>query len=88
MKLAEHTEHIRQLIELAFRNRLGRMGINEGALSDISTIPSEYKVDRARIEVIREVFIAETGSVENAYEKLIESNEDDTLKIYSTNISF
>lgn len=72
MKLAEHTEHIRQLIELAFRNRLGRMGINEGALVDISTIPSEYKVDRARIEVIREVFIAETGSVENAYEKLIE----------------
>jgi hypothetical protein len=72
MKLAEHTEHIRQLIELAFRNRLGRMGINEVVLVDISTIPSEYKVDRDRIEVIREVFIAETGSVENAYEKLIE----------------
>jgi hypothetical protein len=72
MKLAEHTEHIRQLIESAFLNRLGRMGINEGALIDSASIPSEYKVDRARIEVIREVFIAETGSVENAYEKLIE----------------
>ena len=26
MKLSEHSEHIRQLIDNAFRNRLGRMG--------------------------------------------------------------
>ncbi len=72
MKLTEHVEHIRQLIDKAFRNRLGRMGINERQLLTIETIPEEYRAERKRIETIREVFIAETGSVADAYEKLIE----------------
>ena len=68
MKLSEHVEHIRQLIDQAFRNRLGRMGINEGHLIPIQNIPAERK----RMETIREVFIAETGTVADAYEKLVE----------------
>ncbi len=68
MKLSEHTEHIRQLIDQAFRNRLGRMGINEGQLVPIDNPPAERK----RMENIREVFIAETGTVADAYEKLVE----------------
>jgi len=68
MKLSEHVEHIRQLIDQAFRNRLGRMGINEGQLIPIQNIPAERK----RMETIREVFIAETGTVADAYEKLVE----------------
>ena len=68
MKLSEHTEHIRQLIDQAFRNRLGRMGINEGQLIVIENMPAERK----RMETIREVFIAETGTVADAYEKLVE----------------
>ena len=72
MKLAEHTEHIRQLIETSFRNRLGRMGITAGKLSPVDTIPVEYREERKRIETIREVFIAETGTVNDAYEKLVE----------------
>ena len=68
MKLSEHTEHIRQLIDQAFRNRLGRMGINEGQLVPIDNPPAERK----RMENIREVFIAEIGSVTDAYEKLVE----------------
>lgn len=72
MKLSEHTEHIRQLIDRAFRNRLGRMGISENLLSDIETIPSEYHAERIRMETIRKVFIAETGSISDAYEKLVE----------------
>lgn len=68
MKLSEHVEHIRQLIDQAFRNRLGRMGINEGQLTAIKNMPAE----RNRIETIREVFIAETGTVADAYEKLVE----------------
>ncbi len=68
MKLSEHTEHIRQLIDQAFRNRLGRMGINEGQLVPIDNPPAERK----RMENIREVFIAETGTVGDAYEKLVE----------------
>ena len=68
MKLSEHTEHIRQLIDQAFRNRLGRMGINDGQLVPIDNPPAERK----RMENIREVFIAETGTVADAYEKLVE----------------
>lgn len=68
MKLSEHVEHIRQLIDQAFRNRLGRMGINEGQLASIENMPAERK----RMETIREVFIAETGTVADAYEKLVE----------------
>jgi hypothetical protein len=72
MKLSEHTEHIRQLIDQAFRNRLGRMGINEGQLLAINTVPQEYQSERKRMETIREVFIAETGTIADAYEKLVE----------------
>jgi hypothetical protein len=68
MKLSEHVEHIRQLIDQAFRNSLGRMGINEGQLTANENMPAERK----RIETIREVFIAETGTVADAYEKLVE----------------
>lgn len=68
MKLSEHVEYIRQLIDQAFRNRLGRMGINEGQLIAIENMPAERK----RMETIREVFIAETGTVADAYEKLVE----------------
>lgn len=72
MKLADHVEHIRQLIDKAFRNRLGRMGISASAIQEISPIPVEYVEDRKRIESIRDVFIAETGTIADAYEKLIE----------------
>lgn len=68
MKLSEHVEHIRQLIDQSFRNRLGRMGIDEGQLTVIENMPAERK----RMETIREVFIEETGTVADAYEKLVE----------------
>ncbi len=72
MKLAEHVEQIRQLIDNAFRNRLGRMGITSSALKSMESISVEHLQDRKRIEVIRETLIAETGSIGDAYEKLIE----------------
>ncbi len=72
MKLAEHVEAIRQLIDTSFRNRLGRMGITASRLQPVETIPKEYQEDRHRIEGILEVFIAETGSMTNAFEKLVE----------------
>jgi len=72
MKLSDHVELIRQLIDTAFRNRLGRMGITPQELVPIGTIPAEFVDDRKRIEPIREVLIAETGNVQDAYEKLVE----------------
>lgn len=72
MKLADHTDHLRQLIDKAFRNRLGRMGLTATQLLHAESIPAEYLADRRRMEIIREVFIAETGTVADAYEKLVE----------------
>ncbi len=72
MKLSEHVELIRQLTDSAFRNRLGRMGINSVKLTPIEDIPNEYREDRRRIEAILEVFVAETGTFVEAFEKLVE----------------
>jgi hypothetical protein len=72
MKLSDHVEHIRQLIDTAFRNRLGRMGVSATSLQPIDSIPNEFHEERKRIEIIREVWIAETGTPKEAFEKLIE----------------
>ena len=72
MKLSDYSDHIRLLIDKAFRNRLGRMGITVGQLTPIENIPAEYHTERQRIQTVREVFISETGTIENAYEKLVE----------------
>jgi hypothetical protein len=72
MKLADHVEHIRQLIDTAFRNRLGRMGIAKDSLQPMEAVPVEYHADRTRMETIREVWIAETGTPAEAFEKLVE----------------
>ena len=72
MKLADHTEHIRKLIDNAFRNRLGRMGISDNNLTPVENIPKEYTAERKRIEKILRMLIAETGSEKEGYEKLVE----------------
>jgi hypothetical protein len=72
MKLSDYSDHIRLLIDKSFRNRLGRMGIEANKIQPIELIPQEYHTDRHRMDSVREVFISETGTVENAYEKLVE----------------
>jgi len=72
MKLSEHTEHIRQLIDKAFRNRLGRMGISNSSVQPIQNVAPEYLEDRKRVDIILPVFISETGNEKDAFEKLIE----------------
>jgi len=72
MKLAEHVNEIRQLIEKAFQNRLGRMGITESSVQNLEIIPPEYHRDRERMEGLLDVFLAETGSMVHAYEKLVD----------------
>lgn len=72
MKLSDYSDHIRLLIDKAFRNRLGRMGIETTKIQPIELIPEEYKTDRNRMDSVREVFISETGTPALAYEKLVE----------------
>ena len=64
MKLSEHVEHIRQLIDQAFRNKLGRMGITNTQLPITN--------HQQPITTIYNVFHQETGTVADAYEKLVE----------------
>lgn len=64
MKLSEHVEHIRQLIDQAFRNKLGRMGISNAQLPITN--------HQQPITNIYNVFHQETGTVTDAYEKLVE----------------
>jgi hypothetical protein len=70
MKLSDHTEHIRQLIDQAFRNRLGRLGITSNQLGVAGA--SSATVEQERILNIYSVFEKETGTVADAYEKLVE----------------
>lgn len=72
MKLAEHVEQIRQIIDQAFRNTLGRMGITESVQQPLDSIPQQFYLDRIRIDDILVTFVAETRSVAGAYEKLVE----------------
>jgi hypothetical protein len=72
MKLSEHVENIRQKIDTSFRNLLGRMGITDSGVQNEGHVPEVYLKDRNRILNIREVLIAETGNVHEAYEKLVE----------------
>lgn len=72
MKLAEHVEQIRQIIDQAFRNTLGRMGITDSARQPLDNIPQQFHLDRIRIDDIFEPFTAKTGSTAAAYEKLVE----------------
>lgn len=72
MKLADHTNLIRESVERAITNKLGRMGISPSGVQPIDSILEEFKVDRRRIDEIREVFIKETGTVALAFEKLVD----------------
>jgi hypothetical protein len=86
MKLAEHVEHIRQLIDKAFRNRFGRMGITvqwainnlqKALISDKLTdcqlaMANSDITNIKRIIDILNTFEKETGDITLAYEKLIE----------------
>ncbi|QKG81083.1 BREX-1 system adenine-specific DNA-methyltransferase PglX [Tenuifilum thalassicum] len=72
MKLAQHIDKIRELIERAYNNRLGRMGIAQGSISPAENIPAEYRADRQRMEKILATMTSETGKAEEGYEKLVE----------------
>jgi len=86
MKLAEHVEHIRKLLDIAFRNRLGRMGITvqwatnnlpdaiASTTLDDCQLPNtnSHVDDLKRIIDILNTFVKETGTIKDAYEKLIE----------------
>lgn len=72
MKLAEHTDFIRQKIDHAFRNKLGRMGITAAHIFPQEEISTDQVTERSRMLSVLEVFTQETGNKTEGYEKLVE----------------
>lgn len=75
MKLADHVDHLRELIEAAFDKRFARLGFGKTKQMDaaqVEKLPSEVKAKRDRFVVMLDNHIGETGCYESAREKLLD----------------
>lgn len=72
MKLPEHVDKLRCLIEAAFDKQFARLGIGKDKLLGIDKLPQETRSKRLRLEEMLENHIGETGDYEHAREKLID----------------
>jgi len=73
MKLSDHTNHIRQTIQQAVENRLGRLGItlvdNNSSVTSLNTWQEE---ERIRFLEVFDSLKVETGTNEKGFEKLVD----------------
>ncbi len=72
MKLSDHVNHLRILIEGAFDKHFARLGISKTKKLDAENIPEELRRRRQRFELMLDNHIGETGNYESAREKLID----------------
>jgi hypothetical protein len=75
MKLAEHVDHLRELIEAAFDKQFARLGFAKTKQMDaqqVDSLPDEVKAKRVRFVNMLENHIGETGSYITAREKLLD----------------
>lgn len=72
MKLPEHVDKLRDLIEAAFDKHFARLGICKTKQLDIEKLPEEVRPKRLHFEEMLENHIGETGDYEHAREKLID----------------
>lgn len=72
MKLPEHVDKLRDLIEAAFDKQFARLGIGKTKLLETDKLPAEVREKRERYEQILENHIWETGDYTHAREKLID----------------
>lgn len=78
MKLSDHVDHLRNLIEAAFDKHFARLGIGKAKLLEADKLPDEVREvrevreKRERYERNLEKHIGETGDYEHAREKLID----------------
>lgn len=72
MKLSEHVDKLRDLIEAAFDKQFARLGIGKNKKMDIEKLPEEVRPKRLHFDEMLENHIGETGDYEHAREKLID----------------
>lgn len=70
MKLSDHTNYIRQTVQSAVENRLGRLGISIQE-TEVSLSAEQQKEKKRLLEVFQSLK-EETGTREKAYEKLVD----------------
>jgi hypothetical protein len=72
MKLSEHVNKLRTLIESAFDKQFALLGIGTTKKIELDKLPTELHSKRGRFEEMLENHIGETGSYEHAREKLMD----------------
>ncbi|WP_435336874.1 BREX-1 system adenine-specific DNA-methyltransferase PglX [Acinetobacter sp. LH3_13] len=72
MKLADHVDHLRELIEAAFEKQFARLGFGKNKKINAEKLPEEVKSKRERFVTMLENHIGETGDYEQAREKLLD----------------
>ncbi len=72
MKLSEHVDELRTLIERAFDKQFARLGIGSTKQIALEKLPSELHAKRQRFEKMMENHVGETGCYEKAREKLVD----------------
>ncbi|OQY41119.1 MAG: restriction endonuclease [Spirochaetaceae bacterium 4572_7] len=72
MKLAEHVDKLRDLIESAFDKHFARLGLSKLKQMDIEKLPEDIRPKRLRFEEMLKNHIGETGDYEHGREKLID----------------
>lgn len=72
MKLVDHVDKLRNLIESSFDKQFAQLGIGKNKQIDIGKIAIEARPKRLRFEEMLENHIEETGNYEDAREMLID----------------
>nr|MDA3787147.1 N-6 DNA methylase [Desulfobacula sp.] len=72
MKLSEHVDTLRTLIEAKFDRQFARLGLDKTKPKDLEVLPEELHPKRQRYSAIIESHIGETGDYVRAREKLVD----------------
>lgn len=72
MKLADHVDSLRELIEAAFDKQFARLGFGRTKQTNADKLPDEVQAKRERFVTMLENHIGETGDYEQAREKLLD----------------
>ena len=72
MKLADHVQQLRQLIEASFDKTLARLGIGKTQSLDLEKLPDSLQSQRLRLDQLLENHTGEVGSYESARAKLLD----------------
>jgi hypothetical protein len=72
VKLSDHVDKLRNLIEVSCDKYFARLGIGANKQIELEKLPSKLHVERQRFEEMLENHVGETGCYKNAREKLLD----------------